>query len=438
MVELDPSIQLKDTDSSFEEMLQRWSLSRQSDPSIKVWGILGGIFVWPHDGSVPSVLVFPNAQRLNKCWKNPDPFGFCEAEKLTTNWIAEAKLPYKYAWAVDLREGAFSLDPTYDVALTKLYLLRTDQTGIVLDVFDENTREWLSYGTQAFLPDDPLSIITIDTAAGLLISDEALAQQLYDTGIFKKKTEYLIIGDEPKSPATAVVNLKTMISETDYQNLRKYLTLMPRSILWNFFMTKVWPSLPTEDESSRVEAGLSGLPYRTKPKGMGFLGSLMTTRTTTSIYGDTHTVKPFEELVWAAFIDLFNSANLEYINANQLEPWVWEQKKLDAYYVSQSETAIKDLEAEISAYGNVGLGLDPQAVKIMEAYAQLPRIGDLGLEINRQNAVKELLKKKDYVTAQAVVDAFRYINESDLGVTLTKPIPYDVISEDGTTVVKAT
>lgn len=293
---------------------------------------------------------------------------------------------------------------------------------------------------------------------------EDVVAQLANTGIFKLKTEYILIGDEPRT-AKGVVDLKTLMEPDQLDSLMKYLTFMPRSMLWSFFMQKIWPNLPetppqgymppipVSDNNYRLN-GMGSIdnvlrnpePQVRRParrssfgRGMGAGAIAMNPfQNVTSIYGDTHKEKPFERLVWAAFIDLFNEANLKYVNENQLEPWAWEEQKTNAYYISTSEEAINEIAQEIDDFRNVSLALDPKAKKIMEQYATLDKIGDVGLEINRQNAVKELLKKKEYETAQAIVDAYRYLKQTRLGETLTKPIPFNIVTKEGVTIAKAT
>lgn len=310
----------------------------------------------------------------------------------------------------------------------KEWSIKLDQNNVPVEIWDEtlSPSAWRSF--TEFLSDpfpNPIQILRLffDEA-----TKQAISEEIISTGLFKAKTEYIIIGDEPTG-GTGVVDLKAMLTTQEYDDLKKYLKLMPRSILWDFFMKKIWPSLP-DGEAVIVK------PFIGRP----IVGSRPASQTQVynPIYGGYHIKKGYEDMMWAAFIDLFNEANLAYINEKQIDPWTWEQEKTDAYYVSSSAEAINALEAEISAYNDVSLALDPKAKVIMEQYLLLPKIGDTGLEINRQNAIKELLKKKDYVTAQAVLDAFRYINDTELGISLSKPIPYDVTSADGGTVVKAT
>jgi hypothetical protein len=238
---------------------------------------------------------------------------------------------------------------------------------------------------------------------------QALSAELAATGLFKPKTEYLLIGDEPQG-GFAVVDLASTLSADEVANLKKFLTFMPRSILKEWFMKVVWPKLPGQDFEL-------GEPYFDE------------------FYGVYRQKKRTEDMMWAAFIDLFNQANLAYVNEKQIEPWTWEQEKLESYLLSQNEDQLNELGIQIEREKDIDLGLDPKAVPIMEAYSALPKLGDLGLEINRQNSVKQLLIKKEYVLAQAIVDAYRYASETELGPILTEPLPFDVIV-NGTTIFK--
>ena len=76
--------------------------------------------------------------------------------------------------------------------------------------------------------------------------------------------------------------------------------------------------------------------------------------------------------------------------------------------------------------------------KIMDDFQKLPKLGDPGFEINRQNAIKQLLLLKDYESAQAVVDAYRYAADTVIGPTLEEPIPVNVMDKNGTVLAEKT
>ena len=245
---------------------------------------------------------------------------------------------------------------------------------------------------------------------------EEIKQEIAATGLFKTKTEYILIGDEPRN-SIGVVSLKALLPADDYDGIKKFLQFTPRSILRDWFLKTVWPSLP--NDFLWAFANNQGQYYD-------------------PTYGDYRQKKTFEDLVWAAFIDLFNEANLEYVNQQQIEPWTWEQQKLEAFYISQNKASLDALKQDIDSYREVTLAQDPEAQKIMEAYIQLPKLGDEGLEINRQNAIRELLKRKEYLTAQALIDAYRYASETVIADALVQPIPFDIVAEDGSRIVRKT
>lgn len=259
---------------------------------------------------------------------------------------------------------------------------------------------------------------------------------IIETGLFKLKTEYLLIGDEPNPSGYGVVDLKVHLSAEDVKNMKQFLTLMPRQLLWDFFTKKIWPDIPWDNYTKGSKDDVFG-QIRFIHAGPGGGGGISYDyHPADALYGTKHQKKQYEDMIWGAFIDLFNESNLEYCNANQIEPWDWEAQKMDAYYVSSSQDSINALAQDIDQYRDVALALDPKAREIMEAYATLPKIGDIGLEINRQNAVKEFLKQKDYATAQAIVDAYRYVNDTVVADVVTQPIPYDITTPGGDVIAR--
>ncbi len=290
-----------------------------------------------------------------------------------------------------------------DPVTLKLTYYRADQNGFLVEKYLDSEDRWLSYlDAGVFAKPGDL------TEALGEVEKQEIATMIVASGLFKPKTEYIIIGDEP-SGGSGVVDLKSMLTTAEYEKLKKLLIMMPRQIFRAWFDKTVVPTLP----------GLA--------MGWGI----------DPIYGVNIMKKPSDDMTWAAFIDLFNQANLEYVNKEQIDPWDWEQEKYQSYLISQDQPALTAIENDLKAYENVDLALDPKAKAIMEDYLTLAKIGDPGLEINRQNSVKELLKRKEYVLAQAIVDAFRYASQTDIGEILTQPIPFDVVAGDGQ-IVKAT
>lgn len=316
--------------------------------------------------------IYPTYDQWNDVPANVQYFRyFPEANNLTYVPVGELTV-----WS---GQYLFSDKPSY---------FRVDQNGFLAEKFDDGEKVWIKYqdfGAPFMVPPN------FHQAPDFQPVDKAeLAQALLDTGLFIEKTKYITIGDEPVG-GSGVLSLKSMLLPDEVANLKKFFTFMPRQMLRDWYMKKVYPSIPD---------------------------------------------KQFENMVWASFIEIFNEANLEHINLKKIDGWAWEAEKLDAYYVSQNEPELAALESQISEYGQSSLAFDPQAKAIMEQYAMLPKIGDLGLEINRQNAIKVLLQQKDYQTAQAIVDAFRYAADTVIGDTITQPIPYNIVAADGSAIVR--
>ena len=222
----------------------------------------------------------------------------------------------------------------------------------------------------------------------------------YESGLFKNPINYIIVGDEPMPPSnkldqnwvyTESIVITDFLSQDQINKLKTVLTFIPRVYLKSWFDREFAPSI--EDKSHL-------------------------------------------NFVWGAILNLFNEANTQYTFANNLLPYVWESQKL----FSISEQARKDSEKAIQDQFNAlesQKPSSPEAMKLLVAYSKLPRLGDLGLEINRQNAINELLKRKEYDLVQAVIDAYRYAGQTELASALTKPIPFDITDQSGR-IVKAT
>jgi hypothetical protein len=211
---------------------------------------------------------------------------------------------------------------------------------------------------------------------------------LISSGQIKSKTEYIKIGDEP--PGQNVINLAKQMTIEQMESLKLALIMVPRLLLRPWFEVNL---------KAKLEAGT-------------------------------------EEYVWAALIDIFNETNLGYVTVRHIEPWYWESQKLEAYYKSQDPAQKALLDEKYTQYLAAKELLNPQAMALMRAYATLPKLGDLGLEINRQNAVRELLKQKEFEAVKAIIDAYRYADNTGLGPLLTQPIKEDITTPEFS--VKAT
>jgi len=236
---------------------------------------------------------------------------------------------------------------------------------------------------------------------------QEVVAQLYANGTIKPFAKYLIIGDEPKG--AGVINLKEKMTDEQVKKIKSLLQLMPRMILRAWFDINVLAAMPGEPEL-QFEAH----------------------RLVSSVKK-----KPYEDMIWAGFIDLFNEANLEYINKNNVTPWNWEDQKLQSYYLSQNKEDTDKINQDFNNYKALNDLQDPQAQDLVLEYNSLPKLGDLGLEISRQFAIRELLARKEYKQVKGIIEAYRYAQYTILGDVLTKPIPFDIVSNDGT-IVKAT
>ena len=115
-------------------------------------------------------------------------------------------------------------------------------------------------------------------------------------------------------------------------------------------------------------------------------------------------------------------------------PADWETEKQNAYYLSQNPKELEKLKDYLNR--SADLASDPRAKVILENYLKLPKLGDQGLEINRQNAIRQLLLNKEYDAAQAVIDAFRYAVQTDMSAALSKPLPFDVTTSTGQVIAR--
>lgn len=238
-----------------------------------------------------------------------------------------------------------------------------------------------------------------------------VAKAIVEVDKFVQKTEYIEVGDEV--PGDAALSLEKTLKAEEYQNIKTLMTHMPRAYLREWYMKTVWPNLPT-----RASLGL--------PSEMIY----------DKLYGTYIENKPDNDLVWASFIEVFNQANLEYINLKKLDPWTWENEKLEAFYLSKDQKALDELKSSFQRFTDESLSKDPRAKRILEQFAALPKLGDTGLEVNRQNSIRELLKAQEYAAAQAAVDALRYMSESKFGEGMMKPLSMDITLDTGKTIKK--
>ena len=257
---------------------------------------------------------------------------------------------------------------------------------------------------------------TVDQAVDTLIA----------SGKYKPKTEYLAPqGDEPVG--VAALDLEAMIDKTQVEALKTALVNIPRSKLKEFFDKKIWVDIPTA-KTLPVVFDVKENPLKYYQKLTRDPNILIVNNVVVNI-SLTH-----KDLLWGAIIELFNTVNLDFTLNNMISPESWEKQKLDAYTVSQNPQSLQKFKDAIQR--SVDVSKDPKAVPILEAYLKLAPLGDKGLEINRQNAIRQLLIQKEYESAQAVIDAYTYASQTMMSEALAKPLPYDVVSSSGQVMAK--
>lgn len=270
-------------------------------------------------------------------------------------------------------------------------LYQIDSNGIAVGRWDNASNSWQDFKEYGPFPrPDDLgpAISEAEINSGL--------DSLVDEGVLVKTSEYLKIGDEVGSGGRLTVDLRSALGMPEYEKLRELLKTMPRQILRSWFDFTIVQKLPPAPSGSK---------------------------------------KAGEDLLWMAFVNLFNEVNLIFCNENNLKPWDYEQDKLEAYLKSQNKSELEKLEEQFAQYKGI---LNAEGREILIQYGRLPKIKDLGLEITRQASIVELLKRGDYDSAQAVIDAYRYVDQTIVGKAIKESIPFDVGLEDGQIIKKST
>lgn len=294
----------------------------------------------------------------------------------------------------------------------KLMQYKVDADNVIVARYNDQSASWVTLKEYGFfpIPDAMMSAITEEEL-------DQLCDDLDETEYFAEFTEYIYVGDEPRkpdgSPYPVVFDLQNFLGDS-YPTMLKFLSMMPRQMLFPWFNHEIRPALAKGGGSSNIN-----------------LNGKAPQQIHNTMYGVTYTEGPLDQLMWGAFIELFNRANIDHCNKNKISPQQWEDEKLESYYIAQSEDTVKSVEEQISSYKDIDLADDPKAVALIEEYAKLPKIGDQGLEINRQSAVRELLRQKEYEAVRGIIDAFKYAKQSVIGESITQPIPFDIVSEDG-------
>lgn len=274
---------------------------------------------------------------------------------------------------------------------------KADQNGELIYKYDGTN--WLSFKDYGPFEKPLFLEPAINPTEQAQIESAILSSEM-----FKVKTEYMIFGDEeayslyPNRPrAQGVFNLADKLGAARASEFRSFLKFLPRPFLQEWFAQNI-----LQEIDSRFSTN----------------------------YNAT-------QMVWAGIIDLFNQANLEHINQAQILPWDWEEEKLRMYYESTNQEHLDTLNSRFNNYVELYVSPDPEASALMLEYSKLPALGDIGLEISRQFAVRELLSQKDYESVRGIIDAYRLAETTILSKALKGAIPFDIHSKDGFT-IKAT
>jgi hypothetical protein len=242
------------------------------------------------------------------------------------------------------------------------------------------------------------------------------AQAAYESGLFTSIVDYLAVGDEPQPPPdqiaqgqvyTGVIDLNALLKPDQLDSMKKFFLMLPRSFLQGWFNDQIVPNLAKDANQQPL----------------------------------------YKDMFWGAFINLFNQANLAYIQTPGItnvetglpyKPWEWEAKKLDLMMMANNQSDLATLQQQMTDYSTTSK-LDPRNAQLLRDYRKLPRLGDMGLEITRQNAINELLKLGEYDTVQAILDSYNYAHATQaMSDALTSPIPFNIVDKSGKQVSKST
>jgi hypothetical protein len=202
------------------------------------------------------------------------------------------------------------------------------------------------------------------------------------------------VGDEPPA-GTSVLDLSLVFSGLTMANLGNFLTYLPRSMFTPWFNQSVLPNI------------VAPAPV------LGKFGIVNTTATVT--------LQDAQNMVRASFLSFFNQTNMQYANAQKIDPWAWETLKTEAYYQQAASPQ------ESTVFQNAVNNVDLQAISLAQQYQSLPLLGDPGLELRRQNAVLWLLNNKYYSDAQDVINQFKNLsNVQNAIISVPIPVPISI------------
>lgn len=322
-----------------------------------------------------------------------------------------------------------------DPVTNAMAFYKVDQNQELIYRYNSDTESWEYFREAGPFP-QPANLQPMMTSS----EKQEMEEYILNSGWFKLKTDYIYFGDEGWEEVEVVVPLVNFIGQQAYDQLLRELEQSgldenQRREYLNSYLLEA----RTQKRSSRpqgvidLEAKLGSENVEKFKAMFKFFPRAYLRR------WYEQTVAPKipaigNQIVWAAIVDLFNQANREHIAEIGYSPWQWEQEKLQTYYLMENKKVLKELNDRFEAYKQLNNYPDPQAESLMREYAQLPKIGDLGLEISRQAVIKELLARKEYATVKGIIDAYRLADTTILGEAIRNKIPFDINAKQGRSV----
>ena len=217
-------------------------------------------------------------------------------------------------------------------------------------------------------PTDPNSYLDTSLTPAQQAQIQSMVANALPTTIF---TQYIVYGDEPPD-SILTIDLSQYIDPTDYSNLQYNLTYMPRANLESYLTQNIQPIVDPQ----------------------------------------------YYMIVKKAFINLFNTVNLAYVNKNSLTPYAWEAKKTESLYLSTAPpTQVETLDQYLSPTPPTLTAAQQQQISQIEAsYAALPPIANTELETRRQAAVMGLIQLGEYDQAQSIIDTYTNLDAQTAAV----------------------
>ena len=259
--------------------------------------------------------------------------------------------------------------------------------------------------------------------AELQMTVDDVIEALVSSNLYIVPTAYL--PDEPLKEGVAVLDVDAVLEPDHLDSLTKAFLSIPYTQYEEFFNKEIWVDIP--------QAKMLPVPT---PVPRPFKVFEKVTPQSDFIVANVpvNIDASHRGLIFNGLKDLYRRVNLQYCKENNTTPVEWEKMKTEAYLLSQDPKRVEAIKESMKLMAD--LSLDPKAKVILEKYVQLPKIGDVGLEINRQTSIRQLLLAKEYETAEAIVEFFRYAAESSLAKSIESPLPFDITDQSGTVIAR--